>query len=140
MPPLRREGVDEWLRRQLKSLNEGLPRSRKRLAELLEMDRPVVETVGGELHHFSREELERLARILPPDVATRLKLPLVFKRSFESGESIYFLDGGEAEAEAVKCIAGISFLPSAQGRYYTYKPIISKIASNYPSLIALGVT
>lgn len=137
---MRGEPVDEWLRRQLRSLNEGLPRSRVPLRELLGMDEPSVETIGGQIHYFAREELEELARSLPRDIAARLRLPLVFRRSMESHESIYFLDGGEVEAEAVKHIAGLSFLPSSGGRYYTYKPIISKLASKYPSIIVLGIT
>jgi len=105
----------------------------------LESDEPSVKTLGG-VHYFSREELEKLSEILPERLRKRVTLPLVFRRSIESSESIYFLDGGEVEAETVKLITGLKFLPSLRGRYYTYKPVISLIVSKYPSILVLGVT
>ena len=135
---MRRERFEEWLSTQFRRLNDGLPRRRLLLRELLEMEEPSVETLGGERHYFSREELEEVSEMLPERVAGKVRLPLVFRRSLESVESVYYLEGGEAEAETVKALAGIGFLPSNLGRYYTYKPIVSLLASKYPTLIVLG--
>lgn len=130
--------VEEWLSKQVRRLNEGLPRRRVLLRELLEMGEPGVETVGGGRHFFAREELEEVWRVLPRSVAERLRLPLVFRRGWESRESVFYLEGGEVEAEAVKLLTGLSYLPSSKGRYYTYKPIVSLLASKYPSIVVLG--
>ncbi len=130
--------VEEWLSIQFKKINEGLPRRRLKLGELLSMERPSVETVGGGLHHFSKTELQELSRSLSEDLRERVRLPLVFRRSLKSSESIYYLDGGEAEAEVVKRIAGVGFLPRNKGRYFTYKPIISILVSRYPTLVVIG--
>ncbi len=130
--------VEEWLSNQFRRINEGLPRKRLPLEELLTMDEPSVETVGGGLHHFSKNELQELSRSLPRDLARRVRLPLVFRRSLESSESIYYLDGGDVEAEVVRRITGVGFLPRNRGRYYTYKPIISILASRYPTLVVIG--
>jgi len=135
-------GVDfseEWLRNQLRELNRDLPRVRVPLARLLEMDNPSVETVGGDIHYFDKRELRELAEILPSELHEKLKLPLVFRRSLEVGESIYFLDGGGAEAEVLKKLLGLEFTPSIQQRYYTYKPVITKLISRFPSIVVIGV-
>ena len=132
--------VEEWLSNQFKRINEGLPKSRLPLSELLSMQEPSVETIGGGRHHFLRDELQELLNVLPEELWRRVRLPLVFRRSLESSESVYYLEGGEAEAEAVKILAGVRFLPENKGRYFTYKPILSILVSKYPTIIVIGVS
>lgn len=130
---------EEWLRKQLRELSRDLPRVRLPLARLLEMDNPFVETVGGDLHYFDKRELRELAEILPSELHDKLKLPLVFRRSVEIGESLYFLDGGEVEVEVLKKLLGLSYIPFIQKKYYTYKPVIAKLISRFPSTVVVGV-
>ncbi|MEM0078724.1 MAG: DUF61 family protein [Nitrososphaerota archaeon] len=130
---------EEWLRRQLKHLTSNTPRFKLRLEELLQMENPYVELISGEKHYFDRRELEELRNILPGELASRLKLPLVFKRSLESSESLYYIDGGLDEVEAVKKIVGLSFIPSDRSRFYTYKPVILSILSKFSSIVLISV-
>lgn len=130
---------EEWLRRQLKYLISNVPRCKLRLEELLQMENPYIELISGEKHYFDKRELEELKNILPRELASRLRLPLVFKRSFESSESIYYIDGGLDEVEAVKKIVNLSFIPSDGSRFYTYKPVILSILSKFPSIVIISV-
>lgn len=130
---------EAWLRNQIRELNRDLPRARLPLTSLLEMDNPCVETVRGDIHYFDKRELRRLAEILPSGILNKLKLPLVFRRSLETGESLYFLEGGEIEVEVLKKLLGLDYIPSIEQKYYTYKPIITKLISEYPSLVVVGV-
>jgi uncharacterized protein (UPF0216 family) len=130
---------DEWLRRQVREFNKDIPRIRLPLTLLLEMDTPYVETIGGDRHYFDKKELRELAEVLPKELLDRLRLPLVFKRSLEVEESLYFLDGGEVEVEVLKRLVGLSYIPSRGRQYYTYKPIISKLISKFPSIVVIGV-
>ncbi|MCS7126417.1 MAG: DUF61 family protein [Aigarchaeota archaeon] len=132
------EDSDEWLRHQLRELNRDIPKIRVPLPILLKMDNPFIETLGG-VHYFDKDELKSLKSILPEDLQENLKLPLVFRRSIESGESIYFIDGGELEAEVIKKLTGLNFIPFNGEKYYTYKPVILKLLSNFPSIIVIGV-
>ncbi|MEN2974685.1 MAG: DUF61 family protein [Candidatus Caldarchaeales archaeon] len=132
------ESSDEWLRYQLRELNKDIPKVRLPLKTLLNMDVPSVETIKG-VHYFDKRELELLESILPEELKEKIRLPLVFRRSIESGESIYFIDGGEVEAGVVKKLTGLRFIPYDGERYYTYKPIILKILSKYPSIVAIGI-
>ncbi len=103
------------------------------------MENPYVELISGEKHYFDRRELEELRNILPGELVSRLKLPLVFKRSLESSESLYYIDGGLDEVEAVKKIVGLSFIPSDGSRFYTYKPVILSILSKFSSIVLISV-
>lgn len=139
MESLSSDYYEEWLRRQLKYLTSNLPRFKLKLEELLQMEDPYVELISGEKHYFDRRELEELKNILPRELASRLRLPLVFKRSLESSESLYYIDGGLDEVETVKKIVNLSFIPSDGNRFYTYKPVILSIISKFPSIVIISV-
>jgi len=129
----------EWLRRQIREFNKDIPRVKLPLSLLLEMDIPYVETVGGERHYFDKKELRELSEMLPRELLDKFRLPLVFKRSLEVGESLYLLDGGEVEVEVLKKLVGLTYIPSRGRQYYTYKPIISKLISKFPSIVVIGI-
>lgn len=129
---------DEWIKHQLREINKDMPRVRVPLNLLLEMDKPSIETVGGDRHYFDKRELRELADVIPRDLWDKLKLPLIFKRSLEADESLYFIDGGEVEVQVIKKLIGLEFIPSRDNQYYTYKPIISKLIQRFPSIIVIG--
>lgn len=129
---------DEWIKHQLREINRGMPRVRVPLNLLLEMDKPSIETVGGDRHYFDKRELRELADIIPREFWSKLKLPIVFRRSLEADESLYFIDGGEVEVHVIKKLIGLEFVPSRDNQYYTYKPIISKLIQRFPSIIVIG--
>lgn len=129
---------DEWVRHQLREINRDMPRVRIPLNLLLEMDNPSIETIGGDRHYFDKRELRELADIIPRELWGKFKLPLVFRRSLETDESLYFLDGGEVEVQVIKKLTGLEFIPSKDNQYYTYKPVISKLIQKFPSIIVIG--
>ena len=130
--------VDDLLAETLRHVNDGLPRRAARFMDLLRMDTPYVETIGGERHYFNKRELETLVKLLPDDIAANLHLPFVFTKKHDLEESVYIIRSVGSEPEAFKKLMGISHLPVSGGEYYTYKPIIAEFIRRYPSLAAVG--
>jgi uncharacterized protein (UPF0216 family) len=67
---------ENLLKKQILSLNRHLPRRRKNLKELLEEDKPHVVGTDGTRHRFKRDELKKIASMIPEEVWERLKLPV----------------------------------------------------------------
>lgn len=129
--------MDHWLSHELKKLNNQLPKSRVNLRELLRTDQPYVETLGGEKHFFSVEELELLNRNLPGEVASNLSLPIVFIRRHDLGEGVYVFES-DSEAEAFKNILGLSYLSKSEEKYYTYKPVVMEFLRRFKTIAVIG--
>lgn len=129
---------EEWLRKQVMELNKDVPKVRLPLSTLLKMEVPSVETMSG-THYFDKNDLERLESALPAELREKIRLPIVLRRVMESGESVYIIDGGEAEAEVVRRLTGLKFIPHDGKHYYTYVPIVMKLVSVCPTVFVLGV-
>ncbi len=65
----------------LQTLNRHLPKKRKTLKELLMEDKPDVENLDGTKHFFDRNELEKLASIIPEREHHKLRLPIYLEMS-----------------------------------------------------------
>jgi uncharacterized protein (UPF0216 family) len=77
---------ERLFKKQIFNLNRHLPGKRKTLEELLKEDRPHVLGADGTRHRFKWAELERIAKILPPEDHQRLKLPIYIEvESISSG-------------------------------------------------------
>lgn len=108
------------------------PARRASVRELLSQLRPFVETRGGGIHHFSREDLEKAASILPPELLEAPIFPIVFSRG--EIQDVYIIRGAEAAAAFAKLtgIKGLERLSS--GDFFTYKSLVLNFLSRYPSL------
>lgn len=133
MAEAEREGEEDvWLSRQLRFFRDNAPARRASVEELLSQSRPFVETRGGGRHHFSREDLEKAASILPPELINAPIFPIVFSRG--EIQDVYIIRGGEA-AEAFAKLTGVKGLERlSSGDFFTYKSLVLNFLSRYPSL------
>ena len=112
--------LQNCLRGELRVVNTGLPRSQKRLSNLLEEKYPSVICNDGGTHLFKRSELEYLASLLDTDEQKALSLPMLIE-----------LGGNQAEA-AVICLGKMEEKVTSraldmpvtcrEGRIRIYKP------------------
>ncbi|MEM0440601.1 MAG: DUF61 family protein [Candidatus Caldarchaeum sp.] len=130
--------VDEWLSQTLRKINDVLPKRTESLKKLLEMDRPYVETVGGGKHFFDKKELNDVFRILPPETADQLFLPIVFSKNLSLGEHVYVIKARGRAPEAFRILMNLKELPQADGLYYTFKPLVAEFINRYPTLAVAG--
>ena len=78
---------DRLLKKQIMVLNRHIPRRRKTLKELLEEDRPHVLGTDGSRHRFKKNELNKIASLIPKTSQAQLKLPLYIEISSEMSGS-----------------------------------------------------
>jgi len=89
---------DRLLKKQIMVLNRHLPRKRKTLKELLGEEKPHVLGTDGSRHRFKKNELYKIASLIPEESWGRLKLPLYIEISSQmSGSRIK----GEQECRIV---------------------------------------
>lgn len=96
-------GVEEKLLKALlqhetEKLNEHLPKEFKTLEELLSMDDPCVKTRDGGEIIFDRAELRMIASLLPRELHSQLRLPIVLLRRIDLGPGVFSVSGGKIEA------------------------------------------
>jgi len=130
------------LREEVKRLNQHLPKRKKSLKELIVEDEPSVEAIDGSLIVMSKDELLRLAGIVPESLHDKIQLPIVVQRRFDLGRSIYTVLGGKLEEFTLKYALGLAdggFKDyEAEGRFYIYKPYLSELIRMFHSLIVIG--
>jgi uncharacterized protein (UPF0216 family) len=131
--------LDTFYKKNVSRMNIGLPKIRRKLSNLIEMDDPHFETISGGKNNFSKEELEKIFKKLPQHISFRLMLPLVFMRNYKLGEGVFSLEG-KIEAEAFSRLLDLGYeLPkAADGRYFTYKPLIFEFTNRYKTLATIG--
>jgi uncharacterized protein len=78
---------DRLLKKQIIVLNRHIPRRRKTLKELLEEDRPHVLGNDGSRHRFKKNELNKIASLMPKTSQAQLKLPLYIEINSEMSGS-----------------------------------------------------
>jgi uncharacterized protein (UPF0216 family) len=140
--PLER-AVDALLKEEVKKLNIHLPRGRKSLEQLLKEDEPSIEALDGTRIIMRREELERLAEIIPEKFHKKVELPFVIFRRMELGKSTYTVSGSKFQEFIVKRILGLTDLTFNQFEaekepLYLYKPQVSELIRKFHSLIVIG--
>ncbi len=122
----------------LRTVNDSLPKKVVKYRDIVEKGVEGVETVGGWLHRFDRQDIEKIAKILPQSILDRLHLPFVLVKSIEMEESVYILRVYGSEAEAFQMLMGLETLPRTSRGPYTYKPFVAEFINRYPSLAVLG--
>jgi hypothetical protein len=134
---------DALLGRELRKLNTHLPKKRRTLKELLGETDPTVPTVDGTTIVLRREELEELAKIVPPEYHDILKLPIIVLRRMELGKSLYTVSGDKLEEFTVRKILGKTatdyhtmYLDDKP--LYLYRPDVSELLRKFHSLVVIG--
>ena len=119
--------ADRLLKKQIFSLNRHLPKQRKNLKELLEEDKPRVIGADGTRHRFKRDELKRIAKIIPEKDQSRLKLPIYLEIESEtSGTRV----AGDLE---LKILCNILKLEDCGREMYIYRPDLKIIRRELPT-------
>jgi uncharacterized protein (UPF0216 family) len=92
--------LQDCLRGELRVVNTGLPRSQKRLSNLLDEKYPHVVCNDGSTHFFKRSELEYLASMIDTDEQKALLLPMLIELGANQAEAaIPILSGCEGKLE-----------------------------------------
>lgn len=118
---------ENLLKKQILILNHHIPRHRKNLEELLGEDKPHVLGTDGTRHRFKKNELEKIASVIPKDSWRRLKLPLYIEIDSDmSGSRI----AGKLECSLVCHILGRE---DCDEEIYIYRPDIKVLRRELPT-------
>ena len=112
--------LQECLKGELRVVNAGLPRSQKRLSDLLHEEYPHVLCSDGSTHLFKRKELEYIASLINIDEQEALLLPVLIELGAnEAGAAI--ICQTDVEEKVISKILNMPTTPK-QGRITIYKP------------------
>jgi len=99
-------GFDEKvLAKAVQALNKHLPVKRKTLSTLLSEDKPAVQGRDNLVHRIKKEELHKIANLIPKEDYGKLRLPIYIELSSDYGRGIARVHG-KAECEIVRRILG----------------------------------
>lgn len=134
---------DALMREEIRKLNVHLPRGKKTLRQLLLEDEPSVEAVDGSQIIFRKDELNRLAEMVPRDLQDKVRLPLVVLRRMDLGKSVYVILGEKVEQFLVKRVLGLTEfdfdkMERDREQLYLYRPQVSELVRMYHSLVVIG--
>lgn len=121
---------DEFLKKQIKNLNTHLPKSRKTLEKLLDMEKPNITNRDGSNYRFKKSELDYLSNILPKEKYSKLRLPIIIRVSSQLGQGVSKITG---EMEK-KVISKILDKESEEGEeLLIYRPETRKVRRKLPT-------
>lgn len=128
------------LKREMERLNDHLPKEYKTLDELLSMDSPSVEARDGGEIIFDRDELELIAQLIPKELYSQLRLPMVLLRRVDLGPGTFSLSGGKVEAYlALKLLGQADVSPDGvELPLYIYRPQVQELRRRLRTLIVIG--
>ena len=121
---------DEFLKKQIKNLNTHLPKSRKTLEKLLDMEKPNITNRDGSNYRFKKSELDYLSDLLPKEKYSKLRLPIIIRVSSQLGQGVSKITG---EMEK-KVISKILDKESEEGEeLLIYRPETRKVRRKLPT-------
>lgn len=140
------ESISRMLNRiwqsDVERINDHLPKELKTLSQLLSSDEPMVETKGGAPLIFDRDELLRLAKLIPSEFHDKVKLPFILLRRLDLGRGVFQVIGGKIETYAIATILGISreddLISSIDKPLYLYKPQVFKLKMLFRTITVVG--
>lgn len=134
---------DALLGGELRKLNTHLPKQRRSLKQLLTETDPNLPAVDGSSIVLKKDEIEQLARIVPPEYYDAVKLPLIILRRMELGKSVYTVSGDKVEEFTVRKILGRT-AEGYQAMYledtplFLYRPDVSELMRRFHSLVVIA--
>jgi len=117
-----------WLSGELRLVNTGLPRARRRLSELLGEETPAVSCNDGTNHLLKRAELRFLAGLLDEDEQEQLLLPILIEMRGGETEAVA-LCPGDAELKVLSSVLSMRLHYERPGRVRLYRPQLSLLRS-----------
>lgn len=121
---------NEFVKKQIQSLNRHLPKGRVTLEQLLKQEKPRIENRDGSTHRFKKKELEYLSEILPKEMHSRLKLPIIVRISPQLGRGASKISG-KAEQEVVRKI--LEKEEEEEDELVVYRPEVSEVRKKLPT-------
>ncbi|MEM4699785.1 MAG: DUF61 family protein [Candidatus Nezhaarchaeales archaeon] len=138
-------GVEErflkaLLKHEVERINEHLPKEFKTLEELLSMDDPCVKARDGGEIIFDRAELEMIASLLPKELHSQLRLPIVLLRRMDLGPGVFSVSGGKIEAYlALKLLSRREVaLSDVEVPLYIYRPEVQELRRKLRTSTVIG--
>lgn len=124
-------------------INDHLPSKTIPLSELLGQEEPIIKARDGSKFWIDREELMKVASLVPKALHRRLHFPLVLIRRIDLGEGVFTISGGKLEAFFVAKMLGTSNEPlmnyeSAEVQNYIYRPQVQELRRKLRSLTVIG--
>lgn len=135
---------DALIAREVRRLNDHLPKQRKSLKDLLDKkDDTMIDAVDGTKLLLRRTELEAVSVIVPVEYHERLRIPFIILRRMELGKSIFTVVGNQLEAFTIRKILGRtddSFheVYRHQEQLFLYRPEVAELLRKFHSLIVIG--
>jgi len=103
------KALEGYLIDELKTVNAHVPRKRRSLTMLLNMNDPHVLCSDGTEHHFRKKELTYLSEIIERDEYDLLLLPIILEVRSEHGDITIHSRHG-IEAKVISAIIGMPLL------------------------------
>ena len=124
-------------------MNDHLPTNTVPLSELLGQEEPIVKARDGTKLWIDREELVKVANMVPKALQDKLHFPLVLIRRMDLGEGIFTISGGKLEALFVAKTLGTSNEPlmnyeNAEVQSHIYRPQVQELRRKLRSLTVIG--
>ena len=121
--------LQECLRGELRVVNAGLPRSQKRLSNLLSEKYPHVVCNDGSTHFFKKSELEYIASMIDTDEQAVLPLPMLIELGTNQAEAAIICEGNIEEKVISKALS----MPAKceQRRIRIYKPQLALLRRKF---------
>lgn len=121
---------DRFLKKEIQYLNRHLPKKRSSLADLMEQDKPKIDTKDGKSHRFKRKELQYLSDLLPKNLHKRLRLPIIITISPQFGRGAAKISG---EAECLVVLKILEKEKEEEGELLIYRPEIRALRKKLPT-------
>jgi uncharacterized protein (UPF0216 family) len=140
-------GFDKMLRYiwkwDVNKMNDHLPTKTVPLSELLSQEEPIIMARDGAKLWIDREELIKVASLVPKSLHEKLHLPLVLIRRIDLGEGVFTISGGKLEAFFVAMILGSTNEPltnydRADVQNRIYRPQVQELRRKLRSLTVIG--
>ena len=112
--------LQECLKGELRVVNAGLPRSQKRLFDLLHEEYPHVVCNDGSTHYLKRKELDYLASMIEAEEQEALLLPMLIELGINRAE-VAIMCEGKVEEKVISKALNMS-VTCEQRRIRIYKP------------------
>lgn len=129
--------LQRWLRLEAGRMNDGVAAERPTLAALLEAERPVSVTRGGDEYRYEPAVLRSIADRLPAGIARRLRLPILCFASMDVPDSCSITD--RHAFEALQALDEISMLREFRdGRVWIGRAIAYGLVAKYPTAVQVA--
>lgn len=118
-------------------MNEGIAAERPSLASLLDAERPVSVTRGGDEYRYDPVVLRSIADRLPPTLARRLRLPILCFASMDVPDSCSVTD--RAAFDALQALGEISTMRDfTDGKAWIGRAIAYSLVARYPTVVQIA--